>query len=146
MAPRMNARRVWVWRVALLGAVAAVGASPMGAMAAGKYDGSTPFLCVPIAINECTPDGECRRVAAEKVNLPQFLKVDAKAQQVTSEETGRKSPVKNVEHLDGNMILQGGQAGRGWTMTISETTGKMSVAITSEGEGFVVFGACTPLP
>jgi hypothetical protein len=27
-------------------------------------------------------------------------------------------------------------------MTISEDTGKMSAAISTEGEGFVVFGAC----
>ena len=132
--------------LAVLVGAATVCIAPLGAAAAGKYDGSAPFLCVPITVNECGPEGDCKRVTAEKVNLPQFLKVDAKAQTVLSEETGRTSPVRNIEHLDGNMILQGGQSGRGWTMTISESTGKMSVAITSHGEGFVVFGACTPLP
>ena len=127
-------------------AAAGICLAPYGAAAAGKYDGSAPLLCVPILVTECEAEGECKRVTAESVNLPQFLKVDVKAQKVHSEETGRASPVRNVEHLNGKMIIQGGQDGRGWTMTISEETGKMSATISSDGEGFVVFGACTLLP
>ena len=51
--------------------------------------------------------------------------------------------VRNIEHLSGNLIIHGGQDGRGWTLTISEQTGKMSATISADGEGFVVFGACT---
>jgi hypothetical protein len=120
--------------------------APFEALAAGKYDGSAPLLCVPIVVSECGPDGDCKRVTADSVNLPQLLKVDVKAQKVYSEETGRASPFRSIEHLDGNMVLQGAQAGRGWTMTIAEETGKMSAAISSGGEGWVVFGACMLLP
>ena len=127
-------------------AAVAICVAPYRAAAAGKYDGSAPLLCVPITVTECGADGECKRVTADSVNLPQFLKVDIKAQKVHSQETGRASPFRNVEHLNGKMILQGGQDGRGWTMTISEETGKMSATISSDGEGFVVFGACTLLP
>jgi hypothetical protein len=133
------------WRGTLVTTALAValGAWPGGAAAAGAYDGSTPLLCVPITINECGPDGECKRVTADSVNLPQFLKVDVKAQKVHSEETQRVSPFERVQHLNGRMIIQGGQDGRGWTMTISEETGRMSATISSDGEGFVVFGVCT---
>jgi hypothetical protein len=41
--------------------------------------------------------------------------------------------------------MHGGQNGRGWTILISEETGKLSATISDEGVGFVVFGACTPL-
>src|SRR5215470_954469 len=119
-------------------------AAPRDAAAAGAYDGSRPMLCVPITINECRSSGECRRVTADSINLPQFLKVDVTAQKVHSEETSRASPIRNVEHLNGRLIVQGGQDGRGWTLAISEQTGKMSATISSDGEGFVVFGACTP--
>jgi hypothetical protein len=115
----------------------------LSATAAGKYDGSAPLLCAPVVVMECGPDGDCQRRSAESVNLPQFFKVDLKARTVRSEETGRDSPIRNLEHLNGQMILQGGQNGRGWSMTISEETGKMSGAISTEGEGFIVFGACT---
>ncbi|HYB42219.1 MAG TPA: hypothetical protein VEL75_10650 [Candidatus Methylomirabilis sp.] len=124
-------------------AAAAVCSAPLAASAAPRYDGSTPLLCAPTTVSECTPDGACKRVSAEAVNLPQFLKIDVKAQKVYSEETGRASPSRNIEHLSGQLILQGGQDGRGWTMTVSEETGRMSATITTEGEGFVVFGACT---
>jgi hypothetical protein len=125
-------------------ALVTMGLLPHTAAAAAKYDGSTPLLCVPIIINECGPDGTCRHVTADSVNLPQFVKVDVKSHKMHSEETGRASTVGSVEHANGDMILHGGQDGRGWTMTISEETGKMLATITADGAGFVVFGACTP--
>jgi hypothetical protein len=115
---------------------------PRGVAAAGKYDGSVPMLCVPSVVTECGSDGECRRGTAESVNLPQFLTVDLKAMKVHAEGTGRESPIRNLERLDGTIIIQGGQSGRGWTMTISEETGRMSSTISTDGEGFIIFGAC----
>jgi hypothetical protein len=35
--------------------------------------------------------------------------------------------------------------GRGWTLVISEESGKMSATISDDQVGFVLFGACTPL-
>src|SRR5262245_18028437 len=129
----------------ILAAVAVAMASCPAAQAA-KYDGSAPLLCVPVIVIECAadgPEGECKRRTPAGINLPQFMIVDLKAMKVHSEGGTRHSPVRNVEHLSGNLISQGGQDGRGWTLAISEETGKMSAAISSDGEGFVVFGACT---
>jgi hypothetical protein len=117
------------------------------AQAAGKFDGSEPLLCVPTIVMECSadgPDGECKRRTAAAVNLPQVINLSLKEMKVHSDGGSRHSPIRNVEHLDGNLIIQGGQQGRGWTVTISEATGRMSATISADGEGFVVFGACTP--
>jgi len=130
-------------RVGATVAMVAICATPHGVAAAGKYDGATPLLCVPVTVNECGPDGSCRRVTADVVNLPLFLKVDVKSLKMYAEETGRTSPLGSVEHVNGDMILHGGKDGRGWTMTISEETGKMLATITADGAGFVVFGACS---
>jgi hypothetical protein len=138
-------RRLTMEMSRLLGVIVgalALWTGPDIASAAGKYDGSAPLVCVPTVVTECRVEGECRRVTAESVNLPQFFKVDVKAQKVHSEETGRASPFTSVEHVGGNLILQGAQSGRGWTMTISEETGKMSAAISSGAEGWIVFGGC----
>jgi len=119
---------------------------PRPGWGAGKYDGSAPMLCAPVLVFECAadgPDGECKRRTPASVNLPQFLTLDLKAMRVHAEGGSRHSPVRNVEHLNGNLIVQGGQDGRGWTLTISEETGRMSATISADGEGFVVFGACT---
>src|SRR5262245_11248483 len=127
-------------------AAAALCVAPCSATAAGKYDGSVPLLCVPAVVSECGAEGDCKRVTADSVNLPPFFKVDVKAQKVHSEEAGRASPITNIERLNGTMVLHGAQAGRGWMMTVSEETGKMSAAISSAGEGWLIFGACTLLP
>jgi hypothetical protein len=130
-------------RVGAVLAAVTIFVAPQEVAAAGKFNGSTLLLCVPTIVNECGPDGSCRRVTADAVNLPQFLKVDVKSLTMRSDETGRTSPLGSVEHVNGDMILHGGKDGRGWTMTISEETGKMLATITADGAGFVVFGACT---
>ena len=119
---------------------------PSPAGAAGKHDGSAPLLCVPIGVTECGAEGECKRGTPESVNLPQFMRVDVKAMTIRSEEQKRESPIKTVEHMNGKLILQGTQGERGWTMLIDEDTGRLSATVIADGEGFVVFGACTVLP
>jgi hypothetical protein len=114
--------------------------------AAGKHDGSAPLLCVPIGVTECGAEGECKRGTPESVNLPQFFRVDLKTMTIRSEEQKRESPIKTIEHMNGKLILQGTQGQRGWTMLIDEDAGRLSATVTADGEGFVVFGACTVLP
>jgi len=127
-------------------ATAAVCLTPGDAVAAGKYDGSTRMLCVPTIVVECAaegPEADCHRRTPAAVDLPQFLDVDVKAMMIQAEGGGRKSPVRTVDHLNDTLIIQGGQDGRGWTLAISEQTGRMSGAVSAHSEGFVIFGACT---
>jgi hypothetical protein len=49
-----------------------------------------------------------------------------------------------MEHSNGRLILQGTQTGKGWSMVITEATGKMTLTASGEEVGFIVFGACTP--
>ena len=53
---------------------------------------------------------------------------------------------ESVERTNGKIIMQGAQAERGWTLVVSEDTGKMSETISADGEGFVIFGVCTLMP
>lgn len=113
--------------------------------AADKYDGSVPFLCVPTAVAECVADGECRPGTAESENLPDFFEIDLKAKTIRAADTGRQSPIKQVDRADGKIILYGSEAERGWVLMIQEKTGKMSASITGDGESFVIFGVCPVL-
>jgi hypothetical protein len=119
--------------------------APHQAAAAGKYDGSVPLLCVPLAVTECGAEGECQRSTAQNVNLPQFFRVDLKAMAIRAIEENRESAIRAVDHLNGKMLLQGVQGERGWTLMIAEDTGQMSATISGDGEGYVIFGACTLL-
>jgi hypothetical protein len=117
--------------------------APYQAAAAGKYDGSVPLLCVPLSITECGAEGECQKGTPQSVNLPQFFRVDFKTMTLRAVEENRESAIKNVDRVNGNVILQGVQGQLGWTMLISEDIGQMSATIAGAGEGYLIFGTCT---
>jgi hypothetical protein len=124
----------------------AISFAPLRVAVAGQYDGSVPLLCVPIEILECEAGGKCSNSTAEGVNLPQFIKVNFKEKTLSAvHKDGPTAPIKHVEREQGRMIMHGGQHGRGWSVVISEETGKMSATVTEDQVGFVIFGACTPL-
>ena len=118
-------------------------ASP--ASAAGKYDGSKPMLCAVTAVSECTADGKCERSAPQTGNnLPSFLRVDVNGRVLTDNESGgRKTDIKVSSIVDGQLILQGGENGKGWTMVIASETGRWGGSVVEDDGLFAVFGSCT---
>ncbi len=114
-------------------------------LTAAQYDGSVPLLCAPIQAIDCDAAEECLRGSADSVNIPQFLRIDFKEKVISAvDKSGKKASIRTLERIDGKMIMQGIQEGRGWTMIISEQTGKMSATVIDDQVGFVIFGACTP--
>ena len=122
---------------------------------AGDFDGSKPLLVSVIRVIECTPQGECQEVNAESVALPQFLRIDFEKKTIRPAREAERVPetaIERMETVDGKLILQGAEDGfdkmkdgLGWTMAISEETGKVVLTASGEEVGFVVFGACMPL-
>ena len=112
---------------------------------AAPYDGSMPLLCATMTVQECEDTGGCQRRTATSVGLPPFIVIDVNKKLIHApDQDGRTSPLKHLEHLDGRLVLHGGEEGRGWSMVIQEDTGTMSAAVVGDQVGFVVFGACTP--
>ena len=119
---------------------------------AGDFDGSKTLFCATQTVNECLPSQRCRMVAPQSVNLPNFFNVDAGNKVLTGKHDGgidASTPVERSEHLDGKLILQGGDDGiegvadgTGWTMVIDENNGKMSMTASGNGYVVVAFGAC----
>jgi len=117
-------------------------AATAGLAAAGPYDGSRPFLCAVTTIMECDASGQCERQIPDGVNSPTFIRVDVAAQTVSAG-ANKKSQLKSVTRLDGELILQGGENGRGWSATVDQETGRMAAAIVDNDYTFSLFGACT---
>jgi hypothetical protein len=114
------------------------------AVAAGKYDGSGPMICAATAVMECAAGGRCQGRSAESVNFPALFRVDVTAMKAhpLEAEPGRESPIKSVGHTNGKLMLNGADGERGWIALINETTGGISVVVSGDGEGFVIFGQC----
>jgi hypothetical protein len=108
---------------------------------AADFDGTKPFICSVIDTNDCALGTACIHGIAEDLNLPQFLKVDFAARQLSAR--GRTAPIQNAAQVNGMLVIQGTQDRRSFSITVAEDTGALVGAIAGDGEGFVVFGACT---
>jgi len=108
---------------------------------------SGPWLCAPIQEIECGQSGECKTNAAESLNLPPFIKIDLVAKQASGVSEGQEevAAIQRVERVDGRLILQGAQNGRGWSTVIVEGTGKMTLSVSGDETAWIAFGVCTPL-
>ena len=121
---------------------------------AGDFDGSKDLMCACIRVIQCGPDGNCVQVSAEDIGIPQFLSMNFEQKTISAPQWGEDQPpsrIKNLEHIDGKLILQGAEDGvkdvhdgLGWTIAISEETGKMVITGSGEQMGIVIFGACIP--
>jgi hypothetical protein len=116
-------------------------------LAATPFDGSVPLICALIEVMDCAPGADCQCGVPESVNLPQFVKLNFAEKTLSTMEDARRNkvtPIKNLEQLDSNLVLQGVENGRAWSMIIAKETGKMSGAVSDDQVGFAIFGACTP--
>ena len=118
-----------------------------GQSLATDFDGSKTLLCVPTDNLTCEGAGECHRSTVEELNIPQFIKVDFRAKQLSGKlesDDELNTAVQNIVTADGRTILQGAENGRGWSMVIMHDTGEMSAAIAGDEAAIVMLGACTP--
>jgi hypothetical protein len=115
------------------------------AAAAGKYDGSAPMLCAVTAVSECTADGQCQRSAPQAGNnLPTFMRVDLKEKVLRADDgSGRKTDIRASSIVDDQLMLQGIENGKAWSMVIKSDTGRWGGAVVEDDGSFALFGACT---
>jgi hypothetical protein len=126
---------------------------PIGAFA-GEFDGEKELLCCFTKVMECLEVEGCQERTPEQVNLPQFVDISFAQKLITPSRGGenqRKTEIERMEHIDGKLIIEGAEDGVegvrdgfGWSMAISEETGRLVGTVSGEGVGFVIFGACTP--
>jgi len=121
---------------------------------AGDFNGSKDLMCACIRVIQCGPDGNCVQVTPEEISIPQFMSMNFEQETISAPQWGEDQPpsrIKNLEHIDGKLVLQGAEDGvkdvhdgLGWTIAISEETGKMVITGSGEQMGIVIFGACIP--
>ena len=121
---------------------------------AGDFDGTKPLLVSVPRVHECTPDKQCQEITAESIDLARFLLVDFNEKVVRPARADSEKPgsqIERMESVDGKLILQGAEDGYekiedglGWTMAISEDSGKVVLTASGEQVAFVIFGVGIP--
>ena len=130
-----------------------IGVMPLRVVAE-DFDGSKGLMCSCMQVIECIPEGNCTKATAEKIGIPQFLSINFEKMTISAPlwgETQTPSRIENLKRIDGKLILQGAEDGyreardgTGWSIAISEETGKMVLTESGEQAAFVAFGACIP--
>jgi hypothetical protein len=118
---------------------------PVGGSAA-DLDGKTNLVCAAVDVIGCTNGPGCREGTANSFGLPQFMFVDFNKKQIhATDETGLDviSEIKSSEITEQQIILQGIENHRGWSVTIDRGDGQLTVASSGSGVSFMIFGACT---
>ena len=114
---------------------------------ADNFDGSKPLVCAAIHSAEChAGDQECVTGAPWMINFPVFMEVDFKSKKLTTTKEHESPRTSNINHVgklnEGHTSVQGTDDEYVWSMLIAEETGSMTLAISGEMTGYLVFGAC----
>jgi hypothetical protein len=115
---------------------------------ADDLTGSRTLLCTTVQTTVCLDEGECITGPPWRWNIPQFIIVDLEQKQLrTTKASGedRTTPIKNMVHDDGQIVLQGVELQRAFSFVIHESSGEVSIAVALDGVAIAAFGACTTL-
>ena len=107
------------------------------------------LVCAPIEATRCDLDG-CTTDDPVMMNIPQFLVIDLvnkRLQTTAASGQSRSTPITTLVREDGDVFIQGIEAGRAFSFVIHEASGELNAAVAASG-GFstAIFAACTPLP
>ena len=112
---------------------------------ADKFDGSSPLLCAATQTVSCDAVVDCVKGPADAVNLPVFIKFDAKKKEVvTAKESNepRTSKIVQVDNQESALVFVGIDPAGAWGAFIDKATGDMTLSIAVNGTGYLVFGSC----
>jgi len=114
-------------------------------VSAEGLDGSSDIVCAVMRVVACLENGECLEGQAKTFEIPVLYIIDADKNVLRGTyESGEKavSPIKNKELNGEQLVLQGVENGRGWSVAVNTVTGAMSGAGVGDDVSFLVDGAC----
>jgi hypothetical protein len=117
-----------------------------GTTYADPLTGVNRFVCAASQVQICLEGDTCYSASPWELDVPEFVVIDLKKKSIsTTKSSGddRSTTFNNSIRSEGNIFLQGLEAGRAFSFVIDEATGYMSVAVARDGIVVSVFGACT---
>jgi hypothetical protein len=108
------------------------------------------ILCSAGSTTVSCDDGQCASGTAAELDIPQFLEIDLVAKRVSTTKASalnRTSPIDNLKRVNGQIVLQGFENDRAYSIVLNEKTGELAAAVAGPGGCSVTaFGMCTPMP
>ena len=106
------------------------------------------LLCAVDDTDECEGDGACLDGDADDVSLPSFVRIDVGGKKIQILDDGREgdaTAIQSVTRTENRVILQGVEAGRGWSLVIALESGETTMSVSDDGYALLAFGSCTAL-
>jgi hypothetical protein len=106
------------------------------------------LLCSSLEMSLCTSGGGCIDMLPEDMNAPLFVRIDIKDKRLsTTEASGenRETVATALERFDDNLVIQGYENARAFSMLIHEPTGYATFTSVTDLNSSTIFGVCTPL-
>lgn len=117
------------------------------ALPADDVTGARHLLCSVLYSDFCLAGEGCGEVLPADINIPQFIRLDTRSGTLaTTAASGenRETVADSVSRSEGQLILQGVETGRAFSLFIDEASGHATFAAAAEGMSVTVFAACTP--
>lgn len=110
---------------------------------AADFDGSKPLLCATQAALDCSRGDDCATGLPEEIGAPAFMRLDLAKKSVIGPHT--TSEILLQDKSGNQLLLQGREAGFGWTIVVDQQSGELTVTLTNRNGAYVLYGACTVL-
>jgi hypothetical protein len=110
---------------------------------AADFDGSKPLLCATQAALDCSRGDDCAAGLPEEIGAPAFMRLDLAKKAVIGPQT--TSEILLQDKSGKQLLLQGREAGFGWTIVVDQQSGELTVTLTNRNGAYVLYGACTVL-
>jgi hypothetical protein len=110
---------------------------------AADFDGSKPLLCATQAALDCSRGDDCAAGLPEEIGAPAFMRLDLAKKTVIGPQT--TSEILLQDKSGKQLLLQGREAGFGWTIVVDQQSGELTVTLTNRNGAYVLYGACTVL-
>lgn len=123
--------------------VTALGLALSSLTLAGDFDGSRQLICAPVEAAACISGDGCASGIPDDIGAPAFLRIDFPQKLIIGPK--RASPIRSMDKMQHQLLLQGAELGHAWSMALGLEDGKLAVTLVDRDGAFVVFGSCTPL-
>ena len=127
----------------LASAAAVIGCFTIFAPAFAATDMPERIMCATVEALDCEAGAACFKGRPADLGAPPFMRIDLANKSIAGPQ--RTTPIVSMQREAGSLIMQGTEAGYGWTLAVDIEQGTMSATLVNREGAFVLFGSCTPM-